>query len=223
MKNSALILAIMGVSLSGCNPTSTPLIDMCQKITQNLVGTVSEWQEPQKSANDKYTTVQLAYSTEGGQSGTATCKHPMEMDGRDATGTYRVAPETMALNGAPVSSGDLVSASIGATKQIVKDTAVNTKEKSIELANDASDKAKELADQAQVMAEEARVKAAEMAVKAEAMAGDAQVKAKELAEQAKIKAAELASQASDLSSVAKEKAREAALEATKTVQDKLSK
>lgn len=220
MKNSAFVLAIMSISLTGCNPTSTPMIDMCQKITQNLVGAVSEWQEPQKSANNKYTTVQLAYTTEGGETGTAACEHPKETDD---TGTYRVAPESMTVNGAPIAQGDLISASFGATKQIVKDTAENTKEKSIQLANDASDKAKELADQAQVMAEDAKVKAAELAVKAEAMAGDAQVKAKELAEQAKIKASDLASQASELSNIAKEKAREAALDATKTVQDKLSK
>lgn len=220
MKNSASVLAIMSISLIGCNPTSTPMIDMCQKITQNLVGTVGEWQEPQKSATRKYTTVQLAYSTEDGQAGTATCEHPLEMNSND---NFRVAPESMTLNGAPVSQGDLISASFGATKQIVKDTAENTKEKSIQLANDASDKARELADQAQVMAEDAKVKAAELAVKAEAMAGDAQVKAIELATQARAKASDLASQASELSNVATEKAREAALEATKAVQDKLTK
>ncbi len=219
MKNSALILAIMGISLTGCNPSSTPLIDMCQKITQNLIGTIGEWQEPQKTATKKYTTVQLAYSTEGGESGTATCEHPLDKNGN---GNFRISPESMTLNGASVSQRDLISASLGATKQIVKDTAENTKEKSVELANDASDKASELADQAQVMAEDAKVKAAELAVKAEAMAGDAQVKAKELAAQAKVKASDLASQASQLSAAAKEKAREAALDATQVVQDKLT-
>lgn len=219
MKQSALMLAIVSVSLTGCNPTSTPLIDMCQKITQNLVGPISEWQEPQKSEGARYATVQLSYTAESGQSGTATCEHPKE----DSPNDYRVAPETMSLNGAPVGAKDLISASFGATKQIVKDTAANTKEKSVQLANDASEKAKEMADQAQVMAEDAKVKAAELAVKAESLAGDAQVKARELAEQAKAKAGDLAAQASELTEKAKEKAREAALEATQNVQDKLQK
>lgn len=219
MKKSASTIVLFScVALSACNPTSTPLIDMCQKITQNLVGNVSEWQEPQKIEGVKAATVQLAYNTSDGATGSATCEHPME-----DTGNYRVAPLTMSLNGAPVGNKDLISASFGATKQIVKDTAENTKEKTVQLAQDASEKAKVVADQAQVMAADAKVKAQELAVKAEALAGDAQVKANELAAQAKLKASDLASQASDLTAVATERAREAALAMTKAAQEKLEK
>ncbi len=219
MTKSALMLAIVSVSLTGCNPTSTPLIDMCQKITQNLVGPISEWQEPQKSEGARHATVLLNYTADSGETGTASCKHPLDK----SNDNYRIAPESMALNGAPVGTKDLISASFGATKQIVKDTAVNTKEKSVQLANDASEKAKEMASQAQVMAEDAKVKAAELAVKAESLAGDAQVKARELAEQAKIHAGGLAEKASELTAQAKEKARVAALEAAQNVQEKLQK
>lgn len=217
MRNSALSVALFSaVALTGCNPTSTPLIDMCQKITQNLVGSISEWQEPTKTEGRKHATVELAYTTANGDTGVASCEHPKE-----DTGNYRVAPITMALNGAPVGAKDLISASFGATKQIVKDTAENTKDKTIELANDASIKAREVADQAQVMAADAKVKAEELTAKAEVLAGEAQVKAKEMATQARAKASELSSQAAELSMVAKEKAREAALNATKKVQQQL--
>ena len=204
------------VALSGCNPTSTPLVDMCQKITQNLVGSISEWQEPTKTEGRNQATVELAYTTANGDTGVASCEHP-----REDNGNYRVAPITMALNGVPVGAKDLISASFGATKQVIKDTADNTKEKTIELANDASVKAREVADQAQVMAADAKVKAEELTAKAEVLAGEAQIKAKELATQARAKASELSSQAADLSAVAQEKAREAALNATKAVQNKL--
>jgi len=218
MKNTACKLVVLG-SLAGllaaCSPSDTPLIDMCQKITQNLVGAVSEWQ-PKKTEGKEFMTVELAYTTQGGESGSAVCMHP---PGR--TGGFRPAPETMKLNGFDVSTEDLISASMDATKQAVSESAEITKEKTAKLANDASDKAREIADQAQVMAEEAKVQAGELAVKAEALAGEAKVKAAELAEQAKVKAADLASQASELSAIAKEKARVAALEATKSVQDKL--
>ena len=226
----ALVLTLIPVAtllMAGCNPTSTPLIDMCQKITQNLVGNVSEWKELGKSETKKLATVEVGYTTSDGQTGTAVCQHPKEYvtnEGRqEDTGKYRVAPETMTLNGVPVSSKDLVSASLGATTQIVKDTAENTKEKSVELAKEASEKAKELADQAEVMAADAKVKAEELAVKAESLAGDAKVKATELAQEARVKASELAAQASELSAVATEKARAAALEATKAVQEQLEK
>lgn len=219
MKISALTLAIIGTAtLSGCNPTSTPLIDMCQKIAQNLAGNISEWEEPVKTEGSQSATVQLAYATSDGDTGTATCEHPKE-----DSGNYRVAPLSMTMNGAPVGSKDLISASFGATKQVIKDTAENTKEKSMELANDATIKAREVADQAQVMAADAKVKAEELAAKAEVAAGEAKVKATELASQARVKASELASRASDLSAIAKEKAREAALDATKAVQQQLEK
>ena len=221
------LLSTTALLITACNPTSTPMIDMCQKITQSLVGTVSEWQEPKKSEGRKVTTVEVAYTTSDGQTGNAVCQHPKEYvtnEGRqEDTGNYRVAPESMTLNGVPVNSKDLVSASLGATTQIVKDTAENTKEKSVQLAKDASEKAKELADQAEVMAADARVKAEELAVKAEALAGEAKVTATELAKDARVKASELAAKASELSAEATEKARAAALEATKAVQEQLEK
>lgn len=214
--NLLSVISVAGIALSACSPASDQHIDMCQKITQNLVGAVSEWKEPIKSEGRKFASVELAYSTSDGMTGNAVCQHPYQQDE-----TYRIAPASMLLNGVEVTQKDLMSASFGATKQAVKETADHTKEKSVQLAQDASVKAKEMADQAQVMAAEAKVKAEELSVKAEALAGEAKAKAAVLAQEASVKAAELAAQASEFSAVAKEKAREAAVAAAKTVQDKL--
>lgn len=219
MKYSMLIGCSLtaAVLISGCGPAGDQMVNMCQKITQNLIGTVEVWQEPIKSEGGRFATVELAYDAASGDKGVAVCKHPKE------SGSYRTAPSEMTLNGVTVPQRDLISASFGATKEIVKDTAEHTKEKAGELAQEASVKAKELADEAQAMAEDAKVKAEELAAKAETLAGEAKEKASVLAEEARAKATELAAQAQDLSSVATEKAREAALEATKAVQQQLEK
>jgi hypothetical protein len=204
--------------LSACNPADKPMVDMCQKITTNLVGEIESWADPKKTEGRRFATVELGYTAANGETGMAVCKHPKENET-----TYRVSPSDMTLNGMEIPQRDLMSASFGATKQIAKDTAEHTREKSAELAQQASEKAKELADEAQVMAEDARVKAEELATKAETLAGEAREKASVLAVEARTKASELASQASELSAVATEKARAAALEATKAVQEQLEK
>lgn len=205
--------------LSACNPAADPLLDMCKKVTQNLVGTIESWDEPIKSEGRRFATLELGYLSANGDSGKAICKHPIESDNQ----TYRTPPSELILNGVNVPQRDLMAASFGATKQIAKDTAEHTKKRTMELAQEASDKAKQMADEAQVLADEARVKAEQLAAKAETMAGEAKERASALAVEARAKATELASQASELSAVATEKARAAALDATKAVQEKLEK
>lgn len=219
MKNHSLFsLSIACVTLlSACNPASDPVVDMCQKITQNLVGTIETWEEPKKSEGRRFATVEVGYQSANGETGVGVCKHPKENE------TYRTSPTDMTLNGVEIPQRDLMSAALGATKRIAKDTAEHTREKSIELAQQASDKAKALADDAQVMAEEAKVKAEELAAKAETLAGEAKDRASQLAVEARTKATELANQASKLSAEATEKARAAALEASKAVQEQLEK
>jgi len=203
--------------LSACNPAADPMVDMCQKVTKNLVGTIESWGEPAKSDNRRFRTIELAYQSATGENGVAVCKHPIEENNE----TYRNSPSELTLNGVSIPQRDLIAASFGATKTIAKDTADHTKEKSIELAQQASEKAREMADEAQVLAAEAKVKAEELTAKAEVLAGEAKERAAVLAVEARNKATELASQASELSAVATEKARVAALEATKAVQKQL--
>jgi hypothetical protein len=201
MKNIYLYSTILATtSLVACSPSDTPYIDMCQKVTGNLVDSVSEWSESSKSESNNSLFVTVAYATSGGDNGTATCKYE-EGD----NGNYVTSPRSVSLNGRDVSQKSVMVATLKSTKATFKESAEETKAQATELAGEASEKA------------------AELAVKAEEMAGDARVKATELAGKAQEKASELAGQASDIADIAKEKAREAALDASKAVQDKLEK
>jgi len=191
-------MVFSSTALVACSPSGTPYIDMCQKVTGNLVGAISEWSEASKSESDDSLFVNVAYTTPGGDSGSAICKY-VEGDG----GNYVTSPRAVSLNGQDVPQKQVMVATLKSTKATFKESAEETKEQATELAENASEKA------------------AELAVKAEEMAGDAKVKATELAGKAQVKATELAGQASEIADVAKEKAREAALEATKSVQQKL--
>jgi len=191
-------IVLSSTALVACSPSGTPYIDMCQKITGNLVGSISEWSEPSKSESDNSLFVNVAYSTPGGDSGSAICKYE-EGD----NGNYVTSPRAVSLNGQDVPQKQVMVATLKSTKATFKESADETKKQATELAGEASEKA------------------AELAVKAEAMAGDAKLKATDLAGKAQQKATELAGQATEIADVAKEKAREAALEATKTIQQKL--
>ena len=199
MHTKFLFSAILSSTvLVACSPSDTPFIDMCKKVTGNLVESVSEWSESEKSENDNALLVTVAYSTAGGDTGSAVCRY--EEGGH---GTYTNSPRTVFLNGREVAQKQVIVATLKSTKAIFKETAEETKDQATELASEASEKA------------------ADLAVKAEEIAGDARVKATDLAGKAQEKATELAGQASEIADVAKEKAREADLEATRTVQQKL--
>ncbi len=191
-------IILSSTAIVACSPSDTPYIDMCQKVTGNLVESISEWSEPNKSESDGSLFVTVAYSTSGGDSGSAVCKY-VEGD----NGNYVTSPSAVSLNGRDVEQKKVMVATLKSTKATFKESAEETKEQATELASEASEKA------------------AELAVKAEEMAGDAKVKATELAGKAQEKATELAGQAADIADVAKEKARQAALEASKSVQQKL--
>jgi len=193
-----LSLILSSTSLVACSPSDTPYIDMCQKVTGNLIGSISEWSESKKSESDDSLFVTVGYSTPAGDSGSAICKYE-EGD----NGNYVTSPRAVSLNGRDVAQKQVMLATLKSTKATFKEAADETKEQATELAAEASDKA------------------AELAVKAEEIAGDATVKATELAGKAQEKATELAGQASEIAEVAKEKARQAALEASKAVQQKL--
>jgi len=191
-------MALSSLTLVACSPSGTPYIDMCQKVTGNLVGAIGEWSEPSKSESNNSLLVKVAYTTPGGDSGNATCKYE-----ESSSGGYVTSPRAVSLNGQDVPQKQVIVATLKSTKTAFNESAEETKKQAAELAENATEKASELA------------------VKAEEMAGDAKVKATEIAGQAQAKATELAGQASEIAEMAKEKAREAALEATKTVQQKL--
>lgn len=189
MNKTVLYCAIASVTLFGCS--ETPYIDMCQKVTGNLVGSVSEWSDSSKSEEGDALFVKVAYATAGGNSGNATCKYI-----ESASGGYVTSPHAVSVNGQDVPQKQVMVATLKSTKTSFQEAAEETKEQTTKLASEASEKATELA-------------------------GEASEKASELAGKAQDKASELAGQAANMAETAKEKAREAALDATKTVQDKL--
>jgi hypothetical protein len=189
MNKTVLFCAIASVTLVACS--ETPYIDMCQKVTGNLVGSVSEWSDSSKSEQGDALFVKVAYATAGGNSGNATCKYI-----ESSSGGYVTSPHAVSVNGQDVPQKQVMVATLKSTKTSFQEAAVETKEQTTKLASEASEKATELA-------------------------GEATEKASELAGKAQEKASELAGQAASMAETAKEKAREAALDATKTVQDKL--
>ena len=59
-RSAATSLGI-AVLLAGCNPAGNPMVDMCQKITQNLVGTIETWEEPKVTEGRQFATTELGY------------------------------------------------------------------------------------------------------------------------------------------------------------------
>jgi len=198
-KRYSVSAIFLSTTLIGCSPSDTPYIDMCQKVTGNLVGSISEWNEPNKSESDNSLFVTVGYATSGGDAGSATCKY------EEGSSGYVTTPRSVSLNGQDVPQKQVIVATLKSSKASIKEAAQETKQQATELAAEASEKAGELAD------------------KAEVIAGDTKAIAAELAGKAQGKASELADQASELAGAAKEKARETALEASKAVQQKLEK
>ncbi len=209
------------IFIHGCSPTGTPLIDMCKKITQNVVGTVETWGEPEKTERTRHLFVSVAYTTGSGDTGTAECDFPPAGDRGSPGNDYRSSPRAVSLNGQEIPQKQLMQASLGASKEVLKETADETKEQATELAADIKEKSGEMAVKAEELAGDAKDKARELADEASVMAGEAKQKAAELADEARLKAGELADQASDVAGAASDKAREVAIEAAKTVQEKL--
>jgi len=202
---SALALPVV---LAACSPSGNPHLDMCRKITSNLLISDVEFGEMQESKGRKEMLMTLPYVSDG-ESGEAVCTFAAD---RNRKNNYQTSPRTMTLNGAVISGKELFNASISASKSVIKDSAQETKEQAIAATEDAK-----------VMANDARDKATEIA-------GEAKVKAAELTEEAKIKADEVATKIKDsealerakqLADNAKDKATATIVEGAKTIQEKL--
>ena len=185
---------------TACSQSDTPFVDMCQKITGNLVsaGSISNWDKVEKVSHKKNLQVSLVWS--GSSAGTANCTFDAAK-----SGGYDGSPREVILNGETVPFKKLVAAAAKSSGKIISDSAKETAENTKKLAGEASEKATELAGQA-----------AEVA-------GTAKERATELAGQASETAGELAGKAREVASEVGDKAREAALDATKAVQEKLEK
>lgn len=196
------------ITVAACSPSGNPHLDMCMKITSNILNSDVEFGEILESKNKREMRMTLPY-TSNGASNEALCVFAVENASND---TYRTAPKEVTIDGIKLGTKELMRASLASSKDVLEDTA-----------NETTKQATAAAEEAKVMASEAKDKAAELA-------DEAKVKATELADEAKAKAGEVATQikdseavtrAKDLAGETTDKAKAAIVEGAKAVQQKL--
>ena len=213
IKPAAAIAAALAVV--SCSPSGNPYLDMCMKITSNLLPGEVEFGELSENKGRDQLLLTLPYSSDGVDS-EAVCVFGMnnKFNNNDdnPTGSYHTSPKAMTLDGVEIGSKDLVKASLASSKVVLAETADETKKQAAAAAEQAKESAAEAKDKATELAADAKVKATELAQ-------DAKVKADEVA--AKIKDSEVIDKAKNLADGAKDKAKEAILDGTKKIQDAL--
>jgi len=198
MSNSRIALTITAIAaLAACSPSGNPQLDMCKKITGNLLLGDAEYGEIKEVKGREEMTMTLPYNSDG-QSGEAVCVFAVDPN---MEGSYQTSPKAMTIDGSQIATKDLMRASLASSKVVLKETADETKKQ-----------AAEAADEARVMASEAKDKATELA-------GEAKVKATELADEAKIKADEVATKIKDSEVV--DKAKNVVIDGAKKIQESL--
>jgi len=145
--------------LIGCSPTGNPQLDMCQKITSNLLIGDAEFGEIQETKGRERMQMVLPYVSDG-ESGEAICTFAVD---HNQDGVFQTSPMAMSLDGIEIGKKDLVRASLASSKVVLKDTAKETQRQTAEAAEEAKVMAKQAADEAKVIAAEAKVKAGEIA------------------------------------------------------------
>lgn len=191
------VAATAVIVLVSCSPSGNPHLDMCRKITGNLLISDVEFGEASESEGRRQMLMTLPFVSDG-ESGEAVCTFALKNNSNTA---YETSPRSMLLNGREIKGKELFTAAMSASKEVVKDTADETKQ------------------QAAAAAEEAKVMAGEAKDKATELAGEAKVKADEMA--AKIADSEAMERAKQLAEEAKTKATDSIIEGAKAIQQKL--
>lgn len=188
--------------LVACSPTGNPQLDMCMKITGNIVPGEVEFGEIRESKNNSELRMSLPYTADGTAS-EALCVFAADTTGsKDSfSGTYKSSPKEVTIDGVRIGSKDLMRASLASSKVVLKESADETKKQAVAAAEDAKQ-----------MANEAKDKATELAVEAKDKAG-------EVATQ--IKDSEAVARAKEMASETTDKAKAAIVEGAKAVQQKL--
>jgi len=213
IKPAAVI--VTALTIISCSPSGNPHLDMCMKITSNLLPGEVEFGEisENKGRNEMHLT--LPYSSDGVDS-EAVCvfgsTKKFNNNEDNPTATYHTSPQAMTLDGVEIESKDLLQASLASSKVVIKETADETKKQAAAAAEKAKETAAEAKDKATELAADAKDKATELAQ-------DAKVKADEVA--AKIKDSEVVDKAKSLADGAKDKAKTAILDGTKKIQESL--
>lgn len=202
----ALVAAAAAV-VTACSPSGNPQLDMCKKITSNIIIGDAEFGEIQETKGKLEMKMVLPYTSDG-QSSEAVCTFAADT----VEGTYQTSPKAMTIDGMQIGTKDLMKASLASSKIVLKETADETKKQAAAAAEDAKVMANEAKDKATELAGEAKVKAAELTE-------EAKIKADEMA--TKIKESEALEKAKLMADEAKEKAKAAIVEGAKNVQQKL--
>ena len=191
------------LALAACSPTGNPQLDMCMKITANIVPGEVEFGEIRESKNNSELRMALPYTVDGTTS-EALCVFAADTTGSKDShsgGTYKSSPKDVTIDGVRIGSKDLMRASLASSKIVLKESADETKKQAVAAAEDAKQ-----------MANEAKDKATELA-------GEAKDKAEEVATQ--IKDSEAVARAKEMASETTDKAKAAIVEGAKAVQEKL--
>lgn len=195
------------IAVAACSPSGNPQLDMCKKITSNILVGDAEFGEISESKGREKMSMVLPYTSDG-QPGEAVCVFAAD----NVEGTYQTSPQSMTVDGIKIGTKDLMRASLASSKIVLKETADETKKQAAAAAEEATVMANEAKDKATEMAAEAKDKATELA-------GDAKVKAEEVANQ--IKDSEAVERARQLAGETTDKAKAAIIEGAKNIQQKL--
>lgn len=199
--------------VASCSPTGNPHLDMCMKITSNIVAGNVEFGEIKESKNNREMRMVLPYTSDGVSSESVCIFTAQTTGSKDSfSGSYLTSPREMTVDGVKIGNKQLMSASLASGKAVLKDTAEETKKQAAAAADDAKKVANEAKDKATELAGEAKDKAAVIAEEAKAKAG-------EVATQ--IKDSEAVARAKDLASETTDKAKSAIVEGAKAIQEKL--
>ena len=207
------VAAGITAALISCSPSVNPQLDMCLKITGNLMQSELAFGESSESESNGQMQLTLPF-TVNNEPGEAICifaKEPGADRSHDG-GKYSPSPRTVVLNGREVGNKELIKAALASSAGVLKDSALEAKNQAAEAVGDARVAAKEAKEKASELAGEAKVKATELA-------GEARTKTGEFAD--KVKDSGIIDRAKTLANEAAEKARSAALEGTRKIQEKL--
>ncbi len=196
------------ILLASCSPSGNPQLDMCQKITGNLLTSDVEFGEIQESKGRWEMLMTLPFVSDG-ESGEAVCTFAVDKSNKEK---YQTSPKAMTLNGATIGTKELIKASLSASKSVIKDSADETKKQAAAATEEAKVMANEAKDKATELAGEAKVKASELTQEAKERADDVATK---------IKDSEALERARQLADDAKDKATNTIIEGAKTIQEKL--
>ncbi len=134
----------LGMLVSACTNTDDPQLAICQAVAKQLTdNTIAEWGQINQSDTPRLRTIAIAYEGVDSSKGAIDCTFPIDLQGVVDTG-----PKVVVLNGRQIGTGELLSAGMKASGELLKGTATNTVSKSRELAEDARDAAGDVAEKA---------------------------------------------------------------------------